>query len=126
MNLPPTSECVRCAQARPVLWCSGEVYVGYGDIEPDVVRLVDLATGKVLIIDCVMEGSIATFSQQLVPGHSYSLDLLKQGATVHFKPYIDAGDGALEPSGEFVKCVTFTAYKPFGNVYSKDYITLST
>ena len=126
MNLPPTSECVRCAQARPVMWCAEEVEVGYVDITPGVVRLVDLATGMVLIIDCSTNAGIVSFSQVLVPGHSYSLHLLQKGATVHFKLYIDAGDDALEPSGEFIKCVTFTAYKPFGEVDSKDYITLST
>ena len=108
------------------MWCAEEVEVGYVDINPGVVRLVDLATGMVLIIDCSTNAGIVSFSQVLVPGHSYSLDLLKKGATVHFKPYIDAGDGALEPSGEFIKCVTFTAYKPFGEVDPIDYITLST
>lgn len=126
MNLPPTSECVRCAQARPVMWCAEVVKVGHVDIEPDVVRLVDLATGMVLIIDSSTKTGIVSFSQVLVPGHSYSLDLLNKGATVHFKLYIDAGDGALEPSDEFIKCVTFTAYKPFGKVDPIDYITLST
>ncbi len=126
MNLPPTSECVRCAQARPVLWCAWVVEVGYVDIEPDAVRLVDLATGKVLIIDCVMEGSIATFSQQLVPGHSYSLDCLRKGGQVSFRPYVDDGSGPPVLSDEFIKCVTFTAYKPFGKVDLTDYIILST
>ena len=126
MNLPPTSECVRCAQARPVMWCAEVVEVGYVDIEPDVVRLVDLATGMVLIIDSSTNAGIVSFSQVLVPGHSYSLDLLQKGATVHFKLYIDAGDGALEPGGEFVKCVTFTAYKPLKTDGPVERITLST
>lgn len=126
MNLPPTNECVRCAQARPVLWCTGIAMVGEVDLEPSVVRLVDLATGKVLIVDCKMERSIATFSQQLVPGHSYSLDCLLEGVQVSFRPYVDDGSGLPVLSDEFIKCVTFTAYKPFGRVDSIDYITLST
>lgn len=126
MNLPPTSECVRCAQARPVMWCAEVVAVGEVDLEPSVVRLVDLATGMVLIIDSSTSAGIVSFSQVLVPGHSYSLDLLNKGVQVSFRPYVDDGSGLPVLSDEFIKCVTFTAYKPFGRVDSIDHIILST
>lgn len=125
MNLPPTNECVRCAHGLPVLWCVDTVRVGYVDLKPDVVRLVDLSTGAVLIVDCNTEDGITSFSQVLVPGHSYTLDLLSNRARVSFRPYIDDGS-FLVLSDDRVKCITFTAYKPFGRVDSIDHITLST
>ncbi len=78
--------------AHPLLLCSdadARLWIGDPSIATTFVRFTDLATGRVLIVPGVLDGTevYVTPAPDLFEGHTYLVEMVYEGIPIAFAPF---------------------------------------
>jgi hypothetical protein len=88
--------CTAAVNCLPLLVCTEEnarIYIGDSSLQPTHVRLRNMATGRLTqyALQSDSDGYFFEPDGDIIPGHTYRVEVYNDGVPVSFEPYVTSG-----------------------------------